>query len=131
MLDLVGIAAIACNAPKLAATATDPDRERVETGRSAAYNIWGLSQLMLGNDENVATAFEIGRRSGTPVAAPAVLFPAIAHYRLGNTDRANAMMAELRATWPDFPARFLTQRVFPLDLETRDYVFSVLQKYGY
>ncbi len=129
VLDLVGITAIVANAPDLAAEASNPERPRTGSGRFGARNIWGVSQLMLGNYENVVEAFQGAPAAGAPVSAPSLIFQAVAHDKLGNSAEAESLVTELRKTWPEFPSEFLVDRIFHNDNTTRDLIRETLRKY--
>ncbi len=129
VLDLVGITAIVANAPDLAAEASNPERPRTGSGRFGARNIWGVSQLMLGNYENVVEAFQGAPAAGAPVSAPSLIFQAVAHDKLGNSAEAESLVTELRKTWPEFPSEFLVDRIFHNDNTTRDLIRETLGKY--
>ncbi len=129
ILDLAGITAIMANAPELAAEVSDPERVRSGSGRFGARNIWGVSQLMLGNYENVVEAFQGAPAAGAPVSAPSLLFQAVAHDQLGNSEEAQLLVTEMRRTWPDFPSEYLANRIFQNDGATRNAVFETLKKY--
>ncbi|WP_170587874.1 tetratricopeptide repeat protein [Ruegeria arenilitoris] len=129
VLDLVGIAALIANEPELAAEVSNPTRVRSGSGRFGARNIWGVSQLVLGNYENVVEAFQGAPAAGAPVSGPSLLFQAVAHDRLGNFDEAQRLVDELDTTWPDFPSEFLVQRIFPGDADMRKKILESLAKY--
>ncbi len=129
VLDLVGITAIVANAPDLAAEASNPERPRTGSGRFGARNIWGVSQLMMGNYENVVEAFQGAPAAGAPVSAPSLIFQAVAHDKLGNSAEAESLVKELRKTWPEFPSEFLVDRIFHNDNTTRDLIRETLGKY--
>ncbi len=129
VLDLVGITAIVANAPDLAAEASNPERPRTGSGRFGARNIWGVSQLMLGNYENVVEAFQGAPAAGAPVSAPSLIFQAVAHDKLGNSAEAELLVTELHNTWPEFPSEFLVDRIFHNDDATRDLIRETLGKY--
>ncbi len=129
VLDLVGITAIVANAPDLAAEASNPERPRTGSGRFGARNIWGVSQLMLGNYENVVEAFQGAPAAGAPVSAPSLIFQAVAHDKLGNSAEAETLVKELHKTWPEFPSEFLVDRIFHNDDATRDLIRETLGKY--
>ncbi len=126
ILDLAGITAILANAPELAAEVSDPERSRSGTGRFGARNIWGVSQLMLGHYENVVEAFQGAPAAGAPVSAPSLLFQAVAHDQLGNSEEARRLVAEMRRTWPEFPSEFLAGRIFRNDDATRQAILDTL-----
>ncbi|WP_170327343.1 tetratricopeptide repeat protein [Ruegeria arenilitoris] len=129
ILDLVGITAIMAGAPDLAAEVSDPERSRSGSGRFGARNIWGVSQLMLGNYEKVVEAFKGAPAAGAPVSAPSLLFQAVAHDQLGHTEEAQRLVTEMRKTWPEFPSEFLAGRVFHNDDETRQATLDTLSRY--
>ncbi len=129
ILDLAGITAILANAPKLAAEVSDPERSRSGSGRFGARNIWGVSQLMLGNYENVVEAFHGAPAAGAPVSAPSLLFQAVAHDQLGNSEEARRLVAEMRRTWPEFPSEFLADRIFQNDDATRQAILDTLSSH--
>ncbi len=129
ILDLAGITAIMANAPELAAEVSDPERSRSGSGRFGARNIWGVSQLMLGNYENVVEAFQGAPAAGAPVSAPSLLFQAVAHDQLGNSEDAQRLVVEMRRTWPEFPSEFLADRIFHNDRNTRNVILETLSRY--
>ncbi|KUJ77602.1 hypothetical protein AVO44_17000 [Ruegeria profundi] len=129
VLDLVGITALIANMPALAAEVSNPARSRAGSGRFGARNIWGVSQLMLGNYENVVEAFQGAPAAGAPVSAPSLIFQAAAHDQLGNFNEAQRLIGELQKTWPEFPSEFLVERIFPSDQKTRETVLGALSRY--
>ena len=129
VLDLAGITAILANAPELAAEVSNPEKTKSGSGRFGARNIWGVSQLMLGNYENVVEAFQGAPAAGAPVSAPSLLFQAVAHDQLGNSEKARRLVAEMRRTWPEFPSEFLADRIFHKDINTRNIILETLGRY--
>ncbi|WP_170402158.1 tetratricopeptide repeat protein [Ruegeria arenilitoris] len=129
VLDLVGMTAILTNSPEFAADVSNPERSRIGSGRFGARNIWGVSQLMLGNYQSVVQAFEGAPAAGAPVSAPSLLFQAVAHDQLGNSQEAQKLIDELRDTWPDFPSEFLVERIFHREKETRERILNALDRY--
>ena len=129
VLDLAGITAILADAPELAAEVSNPERPKSGSGRFGARNIWGVSQLMLGNYESVVEAFQGAPAAGAPVSAPSLLFPAVAHDQLGNSEEARRLVAEMRRTWPEFPSEFLADRIFQNDVNTRNIILETLRRY--
>ncbi|WP_425084718.1 hypothetical protein [Ruegeria profundi] len=129
ILDLVGITAIVANAPELAAEVSNPERTRSGSGRFGARNIWGVSQLMLGNYESVVEAFQGAPAAGAPVSAPSLLFQAVAQDQLGNTEDAQRLVVQMRKTWPDFQSEFLADRIFNNDNATRNLILETLGKF--
>ncbi|UAB87858.1 hypothetical protein I5192_11490 [Ruegeria sp. SCSIO 43209] len=129
ILDLAGITAILANAPEFSAEVSNPDRPKSGSGRFGARNIWGVSQLMLGNYENVVEAFQGAPAAGAPVSAPSLLFQAVAHDQLGNSEEARRLVAEMRRTWPEFPSEFLADRIFHNDINTRNIILETLSRY--
>lgn len=129
VLDLAGIAAILANAPELAAQVSDPERSRSGSGRFGARNIWGVSQLMLGNYEKVIEAFQGAPAAGAPVSAPSLLFQAVAQDQLGNSAEAQRLITQMRMTWPEFPSEFLADRIFRKDAATRRKILATLSRY--
>ncbi len=129
ILDLVGITAIMAGAPDLAAEVSDPERLRSGSGRFGARNIWGVSQLMLGNYEGVVDAFKGAPAAGAPVSAPSLLFQAVAQDQLGHTEEAQRLISEMRKTWPEFPSEFLAGRIFQNDDATRQAILDTLSRY--
>lgn len=120
ILDLIGVTAIYANDPALAAMVSDPERDRQGVKRTGTQNIWGLSNLMLGENERTIAAFGGAATDGTVVSAPSLMFQAVAHKRNGDETDAAALVAELKRTWPEFPAEFLIRRVFATTPKTRD-----------
>jgi tetratricopeptide (TPR) repeat protein len=112
VLDLVGAAAILANDPELAALASDPERPRTGSGRFGSRNIWGVSQMMLGNYENAIEAFSGAAAVGAPISAPSLLFQAVALDQLGEHEKAEALLLEMRSTWPGFNAAFVVDVIF-------------------
>ncbi|WP_171233626.1 hypothetical protein [Ruegeria sp. HKCCA4812] len=129
ILDLVGITAILANAPELAAEVSNPERLRSGSGRFGARNIWGVSQLMLGNYEKVVEAFQGAPAAGAPVSAPSLLFQAVAQDQLGHSKEAQRLVTEMRKTWPEFPSEFLAGRIFHNDDTTRQAILDTLARY--
>lgn len=129
ILDLVGITAILANAPELAAEVSNPERLRSGSGRFGARNIWGVSQLMLGNYEKVVEAFQGAPAAGAPVSAPSLLFQAVAQDQLGHSQEAQRLVTEMRKTWPEFPSEFLAGRIFHNDDATRQAILDTLTRY--
>ncbi|WP_171171735.1 hypothetical protein [Ruegeria sp. HKCCA0370] len=129
ILDLVGITAILANAPELAAEVSNPERLRSGSGRFGARNIWGVSQLMLGNYEKVVEAFQGAPAAGSPVSAPSLLFQAVAQDQLGHSQEAQRLVTEMRKTWPEFPSEFLAGRIFHNDDATRQAILDTLTRY--
>jgi tetratricopeptide (TPR) repeat protein len=129
ILDLVGITAIMVNTPELAAEVSNPERPRSGSGRFGARNIWGVSQLMLGNYEKVVEAFQGAPAAGAPVSAPSLLFQAVAHDQLGHSEEAQQLVTEMRKTWPEFPSEFLANRIFYNDVDTRNMILETLNRY--
>ncbi len=129
ILDLVGITAIVANAPEFAAEVSNPERPRSGSGRFGARNIWGVSQLMLGNYETVVEAFQGAPAAGAPVSAPSLLFQAVAHDQMGNAEEAQRLIAQMRKTWPQFPSEFLAGRIFYNDAETQKMILETLGRY--
>ncbi len=129
ILDLVGITAIMAGAPDLAAEVSDPERLRSGSGRFGARNIWGVSQLMLGNYEGVVDAFKGAPAAGAPISAPSLLFQAVAQDQLGHTEEAQRLISEMRKTWPEFPSEFLAGRIFQNDDATRQAILDTLIRY--
>ncbi|WP_170790545.1 hypothetical protein [Ruegeria lacuscaerulensis] len=129
ILDLVGITAIMAGTPDLAAEVSDPERLRSGSGRFGARNIWGVSQLMLGNYEGVVDAFKGAPAAGAPVSAPSLLFQAVAQDQLGHTEEAQRLITEMRKTWPEFPSEFLAGRIFHNNDATRQAILDTLIRY--
>ncbi|WP_170560207.1 hypothetical protein [Ruegeria atlantica] len=129
ILDLAGITAILADAPELAAEVSNPERPKSGSGRFGARNIWGVSQLMLGNYENVVEAFQGAPAAGAPVSAPSLLFQAVAYDQLGSSEEARRLVAEMRRTWPEFPSEFLADRIFHNDENTRNMILETLSRY--
>lgn len=128
VLDLVGMTAILAGNGALAADVSDPDRTRVGVGRFGANNIWGVSQLMLGNYSQAIEAFQKGPEAGAPVSAPSFIFSAAAYRALGDFEMEEKALTELRRTWPEFPGEYLAGRIFDADPETRDLILSTLEQ---
>jgi tetratricopeptide (TPR) repeat protein len=124
ILDLVGVVAIYANDPSLAAMVSDPASDRQGVKRTGTQNIWGLSNLMLGENLKTIAAFDGAVSDGTVVSAPSLMFLAVAHKRNGDETKAAALLAELRSTWPQFPAEFLISRVFATNPEMRDEILD-------
>ncbi|WP_263339698.1 MULTISPECIES: tetratricopeptide repeat protein [Albidovulum] len=123
--------AILAGAPDLAADVSDPTRERHGVGRFGARSIWGVSQLMLGDDRTVITAFSGAVAAGSSVSPPSLLFQAVAHHRLGEYEKAPNLIDELSATWPNFPVRFLVERVLRDAAPVERDILEALDSYGF
>ncbi|MCT8160655.1 tetratricopeptide repeat protein [Pseudoruegeria sp. SHC-113] len=128
VLDLVGMTAILANEPALAASASDPTRERRGSGRFGARNIWAVSQLMLGNYAETVKAFDGAAAVGAPVSPPSLLFQAVAYERMLQAEKANELLGELFATWPDFPAEFTVEAMFADGSNVEQIVLKFLAK---
>ena len=115
--------------PELAAEVSNPERTRTGSGRFGARNIWGVSQLMLGNYESVVEAFQGAPAAGAPVSAPSLLFQAVARDHLGHSEEAKRLVMEMRKTWPEFPSEFLAGRIFQNDDATRQAIVDTLIRY--
>ncbi len=126
ILDLVGMAAIVADDPKLAAEVSDPMRVREGPGRFGSRNIWAVSQLMLGNYPETVEAFKGAAATGAPISAPSLLFQAAALQQMSEFQEANILLSELRATWPDFPANFIVDAMFADGSHVENIVFSML-----
>ncbi|WP_170333549.1 tetratricopeptide repeat protein [Ruegeria arenilitoris] len=129
VLDLVGITAIVANAPDLAAEVSNSQRPRTGSGRFGSRNIWGVSQLMLGNYQDVIDAFQGAPAAGAPVSSPSLLFQAVAQDQLGNSEAAEQLVDEMRMTWPDFPSEYLANRIFHNDGKTQKAILDTLTRY--
>ncbi|NOD86523.1 hypothetical protein [Ruegeria sp. HKCCD6119] len=129
ILDVAGMTAILANAPELAAEVSNPERPKSGSGRFGARNIWGVSQLMLGNYKSVVEAFQGAPAAGAPVSAPSLLFQAVAYDQLGNSEEARRLVTEMRRTWPEFPSEFLAGRIFHNDVNTRNIILETLSRY--
>lgn len=126
VLDLIGISALLANEPSLMAEVSHPDRIRVGSGRFAYNNIYGASQLMLQNYDEVIDAFSTAAERGHPVSAPSLFLLATAYQENGDTSRAQQAIEEMWATWPGFPASEIVARFFENDPVTRSRVLAVL-----
>lgn len=131
ILDLAGTTGIVANAPQFAAEVSDPDRPRSGVGRFGANNIWGVSQLMLGNYNDVIIAFSIAPESGAPVSVPSLIFLVVAYDHVGETEKAGRLVAELKTSWPDFPTAQIIDRIFRNSPETSNDILERLGMYGY
>ena len=129
VLDLIGVAAILCQEPELAALVSDPDRMRQGSGRFGARNIWGVSQLMLGNNEAVVDAFAGAPAAGDPLSAPSLIFQAVALDQLGQGGSAAKLVAELDEAWPDFPVTFISNIMFSGYPNVRDAIDQTLARH--
>lgn len=112
VLDLVGVTAVFAGDPELAMRVSDPGRNRQVGRSSGTQNIWGLANLMYGNDVETIAAFSSAPAEGAVVSPPSLIFQAVAHDRLGDTAEAKRLAVELEATWPNFPQEFLIKRIF-------------------
>ena len=131
VLDLAGSTAVIANAPQFAAETSDPDRPRSGVGRFGANNIWGVSQFMLGNYTEVILAFSNAPESGAPVSAPSLVFLAVAYDHVGDKEKATRMVTELDATWPEFPAALIIDRIFRFSPDIKDDILARLSKHGH
>lgn len=131
VLDLVGLTGILARDPELAAEVSQPDRTRNGGGRFGARSIWGVSQIMLGNYEEAVDAFNGAAAVGAPVSAPTLIFQAVAHEQLSETNEAQKLVAELGQTWPEFPAKFIVHRIFGEEAMISANILAALQKYGF
>jgi hypothetical protein len=129
ILDLIGITALLANDPSLMAEVSDPERPRTGDGRFAYNNIWGASQLIMRNYDEVIEAFSTAAERGHPVSAPSLLLLATAHRENGNTSAARQAISEMWDTWPGFPAREVAARFFANEPMTRSRVLSMLDAY--
>ncbi|RBW60952.1 hypothetical protein DS909_03110 [Phaeobacter gallaeciensis] len=129
VLDLVGMTAIVADDAELAALASDPTRLREGTGRFGSRNIWGVSQLMLGNYPETVEAFKGAAASGAPVSPPSLLLQAVAFDQMTDDRKAEALMFELRETWPDFPALSVVDAMFREGSHAKRVVLMTLEKF--
>lgn len=129
VLDLVGMAAIVANDATLAAEVSDPDRAREGDGRFGSRNIWAVSQLMLGNYPETVEAFKGAAAAGAPVSPPSLLFQAVAHQQMSQPEKSKALLVELKATWPNFPAEFIVDAMFADGSEVENIVLKTLAEY--
>lgn len=127
--DLVALTALVANAPRLMAEASNPERVRIGEGRFGANNLWGASQLMLGNYAETIEAFSTAAERGLPISAPSLLLLATAYHENADADRARKAIAEMVETWPDFPANKVATRFFKNDLGTLNRVETTLAAY--
>lgn len=130
VLDLAGLSFMLAGEHVLAAEMSNPERERQGSGRFGARNIWGVSQLALGNYRAVVDAFEGAAASGDPISPPSLALQAVAHDKLGEPEEARKLVAELRETWPAFPAEFLVAQLFPTSPNLQDDILETLAKFG-
>lgn len=131
VLDLAAITAILSDSPQFAAELSEVSRNMSGEPRFAANNIWGVSQLMLGNYDEVIKAFTLAPELGAPVAAPTLIFLAVAHDQVGNEAEASRVVAELRETWPDFPTNRIIAVSFQNSPEIKNDILKRLSKYNY
>ena len=131
VLDLAGVASILSNVPQFAAETSDPERARSGAGRFGANNVWGVSQLMLGNYEEVIEAFSKAPANGVPVSAPSLIFLAVAYDHVGAKEESGRVVRELGETWPEFPVRYIVARIFPNSPGFGDDIIARLAKHGY
>ncbi len=131
VLDLVGMAAIVANEPKLAAEASHPALTRTGSGRFGSRNIWAVSQLMLGNYPETVEAFNGAAAAGAPVSPPSLLFQAVALDQMSETSSAETLMSELKSTWPDFPAEFIVDAMFADGSQVEKTVLEMLKNTGF
>ncbi len=113
--DLVALTALIANEPALVAEASNPERVRSGQGRFGANNLWGASQLMLGNYAEAIEAFSTAAERGLPVSAPSLLLLATAYQESADADRARQTVEEMATTWPGFPASEVAARFFAND----------------
>ena len=130
LLDFDGAVAVLAGDGARAAEASSPDRKRNGSGPFAQPNIWAVANYMLGNFEEVVRAFEKAPSFGAPVAPPSIVLLAAAHDHLGDGKRARQYIRELQSEWPDFPVRFIIERMFPASPVAQDVLFR-LQKNGF
>ncbi|SFL42428.1 hypothetical protein SAMN04488036_1146 [Shimia haliotis] len=126
VLDLVGMTAIVADDPELAALASDPSVPREGAGRFGSRNIWGVSQLMLGNYAEAIAAFEGAAPVGAPISPPSLLFQAVAFDQLAHSEKSTALLAELNATWPDFPTAYIVNALFADGSKTEQMILKTL-----
>ncbi|UUV05879.1 lipopolysaccharide assembly protein LapB [Ruegeria sp. YS9] len=129
VLDLAGIAALISNDPTFAAEVSDPERPRSGSGRFGANNIWGASQLMLGDYPACIEAFSLAAERGFPVSAPSLMLLATAYHANGEPEAARQAIDEMHRTWPGFPANKVASRFFEHAPETRSRVLDTLEAY--
>ena len=126
VLDVAALTAFLAGDAQLAVEASDPTIPRTGDGRFGANNIWGVSQLVLGNYTETVQAFETSAQRGLPVSAPTLMLLATAYNQLGDTSSARRAMGEMIATWPEFPAGQATARFFKHHPEARGKVEAAL-----
>ncbi len=131
ILDLVGLTAIVANDPQFAANVSNPERPRSGVGRLGANNIWGISQYMLGNHRMVIDIFSATPESGEPISLGTIVFLAAAYDHVGDPDKARRAVAELNATWPDYPVEHVFTRIFPNSPDIGHDILERLAKHGY
>lgn len=131
VLDLVGVTAIVGRSPQLAADVSRPGRPRSGVGRFGARNIWGVAQLMLENYPDVIEAFEGAAATGAPVSPPTLIFSAVAYDQIGESETASRLVAELKETWPAFPATSLVRRIFHEGTPAERVILGTLAKNGF
>lgn len=129
ILDIDGVVAILSGDGVRAASASDPGRTRIGDGRFGAPNIWGVANYMLGNHQAVVQAFKEAPASGAPVSAPSLVFLAASLDHIGQHSEAKSVVKKLKASWPDFPVRFVLHRLFG-ETETATDIFQRLHKNG-
>jgi tetratricopeptide (TPR) repeat protein len=129
-LDLIGITALVVDDPVFMAEVSHPQRSRLGVGRFAYNNIYGASQLMLENYDEVIEAFSKAAERGHPVSPPSLFLLATAFHETGNPAGAEKAIVEMLDTWPDFPAHEVIARFFVNDSATRSRVLSVLDLYS-
>ncbi|MBO9453126.1 hypothetical protein J7426_22885 [Tropicibacter sp. R16_0] len=126
-LDLIGLTGILVGDAELAAQVSDPTRPRTGSGRFAYSNIWGVSQLMLGNYRETADTYAKAANNGAPVSGPTLMLMATALNEMGETEGAIAAVKEMRDTWPEFRAQAVATRFFNSDPGTMDKVIRAIQ----
>ena len=117
--------------PFIAAEVSDPVRPHSGVGRFGANNIWGVSQCMLGNYENVIDTFTDAPNAGGPISAPGLVFLAVAYDYAGDTESASRLVDELMETWPDLRVEFLVERIFRNAPAHRIDILERLSRNGY
>ncbi len=131
VLDFAANAAVMADSPQFAANATSPERNRSGAGRSGANNIWGVAQLMLGNYNEVIEAFSTAPEAGAPVAAPSLIFLAVAYDHVGEATEASRIVAELNTNWPDYPVNHIVTTIFRNSPDTGNDILERLAKHSY
>ena len=86
---------------------------------------------MLENYPDVIEAFEGAAATGAPVSPPTLIFSAVAYDQIGESETASRLVAELKETWPAFPATSLVRRIFHEGTPAERVILGTLAKNGF